>query len=210
MLGAIDFVENYLRHNGRPVRIGLFGVSRGAGSAILAAVRRESVRAIVTDGAFSSDQNMEYLMKRFASIFARIRVVAENHPPVFWRFFRWLLFRECNRRFGCDFPSVRKAVAQVGSTPILFIHGERDSYLPIEQSQALYELAKGSKRLWIVPGAKHNQCVIVRPDEYAARVVQFFRESLVGRPEAVPPALKRAVRRRQLGIVDCRLSIVDC
>ncbi len=178
MRGAIAFIGSYLEQRGRPRDVGLFGPSRGACAAILASVGVDSVRAIVTDGAFSSDATLEYLMKRFATTFARIRIVAENHPPVFWRFLRWLVFRACRRRFNCTFPSVRKAIVRLGLKPILFIHGEKDSYVPVCQSQMLYNLARGPKRVWIVPGAKHNQSIIVEPDAYARRVVGFFDEYL--------------------------------
>jgi pimeloyl-ACP methyl ester carboxylesterase len=107
MLGAIADATDYLEQQGRPRDLAVFGVSRGAGAAILASVGIDNVRAVITDGAFSSDTILEYLMRRFATIFARIRVVAENHPPAFWRFLRWLLLRECARMFFCRFRSVR-------------------------------------------------------------------------------------------------------
>jgi len=180
VLGAIAFAGSYLEAHGRWRGVGLFGISRGAGAAILASVGIPDVKAIVTDGAFSSDTAMEYLMKRFATIFARIRIVAENHPPMFWRFLRWLLFRECARKFNCRFPSVRKAVVRLGPTPLLLIHGERDSYIPIAQSQTLYDMACGPKSLWVVPGARHNQSVLVQRSEYIQRVRHFFQEHLAG------------------------------
>jgi len=179
MLGAIAYVEELLEREGRPPEIGVFGISRGAGAAILASVNDLRIKAIITDGAFSSDTVLEYLMKRWAYIFAKVRFVYENHPPQFWRFLRWLLFRECRRKLNCTFPSVRKALrAMKPPRPILFIHGERDSYIPVEQSQLLYEAAPGPKSLWVVPGAKHNQCVVVRPEYYALRTVSFFDEYL--------------------------------
>ncbi len=194
MLGAIAFIGSHLERRGLPRDIGLFGLSRGAGAAILASVGIDSVRAIVTDGAYSSDTVLEYLMRRFATIFARIRVVAENHPPVFWRFLRWLLFRECARRFNCHFPSVRKAVVRLGRRPILLIHGEKDSYIPIAQSQVLFDLARGPKSLWIVPDASHNQSVLVQPTEYARRVLAFFDEHLAIKPAETSLLLQRSAR----------------
>jgi pimeloyl-ACP methyl ester carboxylesterase len=178
MLGAIAFAEDYLERQGRPRDLGLFGISRGGGAAILAAVGVESVQAILTDGAFSSDSTLEYLMQRWVSIFAKVRLIYENHPPTFWRFLRWLTFRACRRRFHCRYPSVRKAILRLGPTPMFFIHGERDSYIPIAQSQILYDLAQGPKFLWIVPGAKHNQSVIQQPQQYADRTVRFFDQFL--------------------------------
>jgi len=179
MLGAIAYVSEWLEREGRGPEIGLFGISRGAGAAILASVDDPRIKAIVTDGVFSSDTVLEYLMKRWAYIFAKVRFLYENHPPQFWRFLRWMLFRACRRKLNCSFPSVRKALkAMQPARPLLFIHGERDSYIPVEQSQLLYEAAGGPKSLWVVPGAKHNQSVIVRPEHYAMRTVAFFDEYL--------------------------------
>ncbi|MCH7813367.1 MAG: alpha/beta hydrolase [Planctomycetes bacterium] len=180
MLGAIAYAEDYLERRGKPRRLGLLGISRGAGAAILGAMNIPSIQAIVTDSAFSTDTTLEHLMKRWATIFAKVQVVAQHHPPVFWRFLRWLLLRECRRKFGCRFPSVRKAVLRLGNKPIFLIHGERDSLIPYSQSQLLYDLAQGPKHLWIVPGAKHNQSVDAEPEQYADRVVRFFDEHLIG------------------------------
>ncbi|MGB0715171.1 MAG: alpha/beta hydrolase [Phycisphaerae bacterium] len=187
MLGAIAIIGSWLEQRGRSRDLGLFGISRGAGAAILASTNIDSVKAIVTDGVFSSDSTMEFLMRRFATIFAKIRIVAENHPPMFWRFLRWLLFRECRRKFGCQFPSVRKAIVKLHRKPIFFIHGERDSYIPIAQSQALYNIAKGPKYLWIVAGAAHNRSIVVSPQEYGRRVCRFFDEYLRGVTVAEEP-----------------------
>ncbi len=194
MLGAIAYIEELLEREGRPPEIGLFGISRGAGAAILASADDPRIKAILTDGAFSSDTVLEYLMKRWAYIFAKVRFVYENHPPQFWRFLRWMLFRECRRKLNCTFPSVRKALrAMSPPRPILFIHGERDSYIPVEQSQLLYEAAPGPKSLWVVPGAKHNQCVMVRPEYYALRTVSFFDDFLARRGGGPDPTGKAAV-----------------
>lgn len=186
MLGAIAFIGSYLEQQGRPRDVAIFGISRGAGAAILAAVGINSVKAIVTDGAFSSDSALEYLMRRFATTFAKVRIVAENHPKIFWRFLRWLLFLECRRKFNCRFPSVRKAMVRLGPKPILFIHGEKDSVIPIAQSQLLYDLAAGPKEIWIVPGAKHNQSIMVQPKVYAKRVLRFLDEHLATAPSVIP------------------------
>ena len=192
MLGAIAFVTSWLEEQGRPRSVGLFGISRGAGAALLAAERTEDVRAIVVDGAFSSDTLIEYMMKRFATTFARIKVVARNHPAAMWRFLRWMLFRDCARRFQCRFPSLRKVVARLKNKPILFIHGEKDSYIPVAQSVDLHRLARGPKELWIVQGAKHNQSVLTAPDEYARRLIGFYDQYLASRParQTAPATLR--------------------
>jgi len=174
MMGAIAFVEDWLEARGLPVRLGLFGISRGACAAILAAQNDPRVRAILVDGAFSTDTTIEYLMRRWAYIFAKVRFVYENHPPVFWRFLRWAMIFQAQRELGVEFPSVRKALMRMAPRPMFFIHGQKDTYIPVEQTEGLYALASQPKYRWIVPGAKHNQSVVLQPDRYAALTVAFF------------------------------------
>lgn len=183
MMGAIAFVEQWLEEQGRPIEMGIFGISRGACAAILASESCTSVKAIVTDGAFSSDCTLEHLMQRWAKIFAKVKFVYENHPPEFWQFLRWCLFLTCRVKFKCTFPSVRKTLTRMIPRPMLFIHGERDSYIPVEQSRLLYALSAQPKFLWIVAAAKHNQSVDLVPEEYARRIVQFFDRYLARRED---------------------------
>jgi fermentation-respiration switch protein FrsA (DUF1100 family) len=184
MTGAIAFAEQWLSDQGRPIEMGLFGISRGASSAVLASETCVSVKAIVCDSAFSSDCTLEHFMKRYAKIFAKVRVVYENHPPEFWRFLRWSVFLTCRFKLKCTFPSVRKTLTRMIPRPILFIHGQRDSYIPVEQSRLLYAQSAQPRYLWTVARAKHNESVDIEPDEYARRTVQFFDRFLAGREDA--------------------------
>jgi len=187
MRGAVAYLDAWLERSGLPREIGLFGISRGACAAILVAAECPNVRAIVADGAFSTDRTIEWLMRRWAYIFARVRVVYENHPPDFWRFLRWAMLSCARREFGCTFPSVVKAIQRMKPRPILFIHGEKDSYLPVAQSRLLYALAGQPKYLWVAPGARHNQAAVVHPQLYARITVDFFDRHLAARPPAPGP-----------------------
>ncbi len=119
-------------------------------------------------------------MKRWAHIFARVKLVYEHHGERFWRTLLWWLFRFAQPRLGCKFPSVSRALQTMESRPIFFIHGERDSYIRVDQTQFLYEKAPSPKYLWVVSDAKHNQSAIVEPAAYAARTIAFFRRHLAG------------------------------
>lgn len=184
MIGAIAYVEDMLETRGDPVKLGIFGISMGAGAAILASQNDPRVHALCVDGAFSTDTTIEHLMKRWAYIFAKVRFVYENHPPAFWRILRWGMIQQAQRDLGVEFPSVRKALMRMNPRPMFFIHGERDSYIPVEQTELLYALASQPKYKWIVPGAKHNQSVIIQPEQYAARTVAFFDRYLADLPPA--------------------------
>jgi pimeloyl-ACP methyl ester carboxylesterase len=174
ILGAIAHVEDWLEQQGRPKDIGLFGICRGAAATLLATWHNTAIRAVLVDGAFSTDKIIEHFMKHWAGIFAKVRFVYENHPPVFWRFMRWMLFRLCRRKLGIKLLSVRKALLGMEPRPIFFIHGEKDGYIPVDQTRMLYATAKDPKFLWIVPRASHNQSTMVAPRQYAEKTAMFF------------------------------------
>ena len=174
MVAAVSTAESILEEQGKPIELGVFGISRGACAGILAAEVCPSIRSIVCDGAFSSDCTLEYLMRKLASIFAKVRFIYENHPPEFWRFLRWCVILTCRFKFKCQFPSVRKTLARMVPRPILLIHGERDSYIPVEQSRLLYAQSPQPRYLWVVARAKHNQSVDVQPELYARHTSDFF------------------------------------
>jgi pimeloyl-ACP methyl ester carboxylesterase len=200
MRGAVAFILNWLEEQGLPTEIGLFGISRGACAALLAAAEHSQIKAIVADGAFSTDTTIEYFMKRWAYIFARVRIVYENHPPVFWRFLRWSMMHFARREFKCRFPSVRKVVQRMTPRPMLFIHGEKDSYLPVEySSRRLYALAGQPKYLWIAPEARHNQAATRHGAFYAWLTTNFLdrhlaRLATAAAPPAVEPVAAERVR----------------
>ncbi len=183
-LGACAYVESVLASEGKPTDIGIFGISRGAGAAILAAASDPNIKAIVADGAFSTERTLISLMKRWASIFARVSLVYRNHPESFWRFLVWLLMRFAQPKLRRRFPSVQKALAEMQPRPILFIHGQKDSYIRVDQTRILYDEAPAPKYLWIAPDAKHNQSVILHARQYAARTIAFFGRHLAGMPVA--------------------------
>lgn len=182
MRGAIAFIQDWLAGQGYSTKIGAFGISRGACAALVAAAEHYDIQAIICDGVYSTDRTLEYLMRRWAYIFARVRIIYENHHPYFWVFLRWVLMLFASRAFGCSFPSVAKAIRRMKPRPIFFIHGEKDSYLPVELSRLLYAQAPQPKYFWIAPGAKHNQAVTMHPDEYARLTIAFFDRHLAAPP----------------------------
>ncbi len=180
VLGACAHIEAVLAAEGKPADVGIFGISRGAGAALLAASSDTNIKAVICDGAFNTETTLIALMKRWANIFARVRLVYESHPDTFWRLLVWLLMRFAQPKLGCRFLSVAKALREMQARPILFIHGKRDSYIQEEQTRMLYDKAPSPKYLWIVEEAKHNHSVVVEPKQYAARTITFFRRHLAG------------------------------
>lgn len=59
-------------------------------------------------------------------------------------------------------------------TPVLFVHGQEDRYVPTQMSLAMYETKPGIKQLYLVPNAGHAQSVIVDPESYEEKVSHFL------------------------------------
>ncbi|ULQ60462.1 alpha/beta hydrolase [Brucepastera parasyntrophica] len=58
-------------------------------------------------------------------------------------------------------------------TPILFIHGEADTFVPFEMMDRLYNACVSEKEKYAVPGAKHGKAQLTAGKEYWDRVFAF-------------------------------------
>ena len=176
ILAALAYVES--RRDMNDQGIGIFGISRGASAAVMAAAIQPSIRCLAVDGVFSTDSSIDELIKRWAQIFARIDLARASRSESAYRFFRALIMFYVELKCRCRFPSTRKALPKLESVPVLFIHGERDTYVRPEQTRVLYDLKPGAKELWICPDAKHNQAVVTDPKTYGQRLTLFFSRYL--------------------------------
>ncbi len=61
-------------------------------------------------------------------------------------------------------------------TPVLFIHGTNDKFVPIEMTYENYTACIAPKRLFIVPGAEHGMSYLVEPIGYEAAVRAFWAD----------------------------------
>ncbi|WP_411682626.1 alpha/beta hydrolase [Clostridium thailandense] len=66
-----------------------------------------------------------------------------------------------------------KAIKNI-KTPIMFIHGSNDTFIPASMSLDLYLEKTGPKDIYISPGAEHAMSYFVNKSEYTAKVKQFL------------------------------------
>jgi fermentation-respiration switch protein FrsA (DUF1100 family) len=65
------------------------------------------------------------------------------------------------------------------NNPLLIIHGDADSQIPIEHSHTIYANADTDKtQFWIVPCADHGFAHALESYQYELRVRQFFEQNL--------------------------------
>jgi len=185
VLGAVAYVAG--RSDAGALPVGLFGVSRGGSAALCAGARCAAVRAVVADSACSTRLIMQAYMRRWVGIYSNLEVIYRNLPDAVYTAVRVLAMLVAQVRLRCLFPSVLRAIARIGPRPVFLIHGERDVYIDQSQAEALFNRAREPKRLWIVPGARHNRSVVHAAEAYRARVTEFFAAALT------PPAGREPV-----------------
>ncbi len=177
---AIAYLEG--RPDADPRGVGLFGISKGAGAAVLAASRNPYVRCAVTDGMFATNTTLLPYMSQFfviyKSFFPEVLI-----PEFYYRVIAFFALRLVRRERHCSFPSLERELRHLGPRPLLMIHGAQDKYIKPEMAQKLFDLSGGKperREFWLVEGAKHNQALNVANAEYHERVLSFFDQHLGG------------------------------
>src|SRR5262249_28372579 len=146
------------RPDADPKGIGVFGISKGGGTGLLAAAGEKAIRCVVTDGVYGTHTTMVPYLKRWIQIYSDRKILQRFLPTWFYSIVGMVGAKKVARNRGVTYPSVEKALARL-NRPLLMIHGEADTYIRPEMAQALFERARGRKELWIVPKAKHNQAL---------------------------------------------------
>jgi pimeloyl-ACP methyl ester carboxylesterase len=149
-----------------PERILLLGHSVGAGACLMVARDDPRIAAVVS---VSSMADPRVTMTRL------LRGAHLSRPGV------WLALRYVEHVIGMPFSSFAP-LATVGSleVPVLLVHGECDTVVPLTDAQRLASAAPGAKLL-VVPGAGH----VDMPDgELVGRALREFAvRTVAGSPE---------------------------
>ena len=87
----------------------------------------------------------------------------------------------CQVRAGWDFKqaSAERAVA-AARMPMLFIHGDADTFVPYEMLDRVYDACGGSvKEKLVIPGAPHGASAATDPTTYWGTVAAFIGRKLL-------------------------------
>ncbi len=160
---------NYARQRLPDAELGLVGYSMGASIAVLLAARTPDIRAVVADSPFTGiSEVVSYGVSRFRVPAVPARVIVSLADALTgWRY---------GYRFGAVRPI--EAVAAISPRPLMLIHGDADSLIPVEHAHELFAQAHEPKLLWIVPDVEHCGAYFADRAGYVARVVAFFDQYL--------------------------------
>ncbi len=84
----------------------------------------------------------------------------------------------CRQKYGWSFSEAQQIEQVRRSTkPMLFIHGDKDKFVPYRMLRPLYETKKkGKKAIFIAKGSVHAMAYRDHHEEYTARVRDFVRK----------------------------------
>lgn len=80
--------------------------------------------------------------------------------------------------FGIDEYSTLEAM-KTNRLPVLFVHGEDDTFVPPEMTKANYEACRAEKVLLTVPGAGHAQSCLVDREKCESALEEFIEKHVI-------------------------------
>ena len=160
---AVTFLKG--RKDVDQTRIGAMGFSMSASAFILA--QHPGVKAIVADSPYATLESLVERQFFFLPGFTKWPMVAMT---------KLYLFLLLNLSINDARPV---EAVKVLESPLLLIHGDADSQIPVEQSRQILSHADQAKtELWIVPGADHGFAHAVAGHLYEIKVRKFFEQHL--------------------------------
>ena len=153
---------NYMNNTfGNDIKIMLHGISMGSTTVMLmtgSEALPENVRFTVADCGFTSAMNefnykIDTLKLPFKPLIPIISAI--NH-----------------KRAGYDFQKDTDALSAVkkARVPMLFVHGDKDLFVPTKMVYELYDACTAEKELFVVPGADHAKSYHIDKEGYEARI----------------------------------------
>ncbi|MCC7424184.1 MAG: alpha/beta fold hydrolase [Planctomycetaceae bacterium] len=187
VLSAIRYARS--RADIASLPIGLFGISRGGGAALAAAIRTPDVQVVACEGAYSTESLMLHYVLRWASLYVPAWVM--RRLPI-WHvrgtlvLVRW--FSGWRKRVR--HVTIERSLPVLSDRSILMIAGGRDTYVTPQITEILAKRVDPTRELlWVVPAARHNEARHVDQAGYDERLLEAFRRLETPVPDRFPRLL---------------------
>lgn len=169
-LDRLDLMQwiDYLIATYGNIKIILYGISMGAATVMMASGERlpSNVRAIIEDCGYTSAwEEFAYELK---TLF---------HMPTFPALYNANVITKIRARYSLKKASAIKQVAK-SKTPTLFIHGDKDKFVPFYMLDKLYEAASCKKEKLVIKNAGHTEAQAIEPERYWRVVRRFIKHYL--------------------------------
>lgn len=161
---AVEFFKSRPEINAN--RICILGLSSGGMTALNAAARIPELRAIIVDGVEAN--RMEDLFNPMPPSYRKFWFMA----PMPWMIDRaTMLFSGVYKT-----SSMNALLSEISPRPVLFIASGAES--EIFQGRKFAAAHPENVSMWEIPEARHVEGVLVRPEEYAVKILDYFGDNL--------------------------------
>ena len=164
-LDCIQWIHQVKDYFHKDLQIVLHGISMGSATVLMASGEElpSDVKCIISDCGFTS------VLDEFKHELHQRHIPASLVLPT-----ATLLSK---KRVGYSFKEA-STIEQVkkSKTPTLFIHGDRDNFVPTYMVYDLYNACSADKDLLIVEGAGHAQSYLVDPKLCESTIIEFMNK----------------------------------
>ncbi|MBO0431411.1 alpha/beta hydrolase [Enterococcus sp. DIV0660C] len=160
----VKWINKVLETNGKQEEIALYGISMGGATVMMTSGEQlpDNVKAIIEDCGYSSVN--EELSYQLADMF---------NLPAFPLMPATSLMTKVRAGYSFNEASAVKQLKK-NETPMLFIHGDEDTFVPFKMLNEVYEATNAPKEKYVVKGAEHAKAYSVDPDKYQQVVKDFL------------------------------------
>lgn len=159
---VVSFAFDKLGENGF---VGTMGESLGAATVLQHAAIDDRISFVVADCGYSN------LVEQFA-----VRLKADYHLPSFILKSADLFCQWFNNGLSFNQITPLQDIKNV-NTPIFFIHGQDDDYVPTYMSQQMFAAkSNGMKKIYIAPNAAHAESLNMNPIAYDDHIGDFLKD----------------------------------
>lgn len=161
---CLDWLEWINLQTAEDLPVYLAGVSMGASTVLMASALDlpKNVCGILADCGYTS-------------VHAIWKHVVENNLHLSYGIHGPIADRLCQKKIhaGTKDYSTTEALKS-GRTPVLFVHGTDDRFVPVEMTYENYQACSAPKRLFVVPGAGHGMSYFVDRPGYEEETKRFW------------------------------------
>ena len=161
---CLSWIDFAMLRFGSDAKIVLYGISMGAATVLMAAGENlpDNVKGIVADCGYSSPKGII------------CSVLRAHHCPAFPIYPLARLGARIFAGFDLEETSAAQAMDKC-LTPVLFVHGGDDRFVPCSMSEENYRRCKAeNKRILIVPGAGHGMSYMLDKPAYLKNLDEFL------------------------------------
>lgn len=166
---ALKWINFIVDRYGSDCEILLHGTSMGGATVLMTSSLDlpKNVKAIVSDCGFTSAWNV------FASVIRKI-----YHIPPFPVIN--IASQICKKNAGYEFDECNSAQeVKKAKVPILFIHGDEDTFVPCRMCHEIYENCSTPKDILIVKGAGHAESYYKETEKYEEKVSEYIEKYFI-------------------------------